>query len=44
MKQRLNFSINLTTGILTPPFEVFIVTTLLLIVIAAVVAVRSKIW
>jgi membrane protease YdiL (CAAX protease family) len=40
----MHFSINLTTGILVPPFEVFIVMTFLLIAIAAVVTVRSKMW
>jgi membrane protease YdiL (CAAX protease family) len=39
-----HFSINLTTGILAPPYEVFMVTTFLLIVIAAVVTVRWKLW
>jgi membrane protease YdiL (CAAX protease family) len=40
----MHFSINLTTGILTPPFEVFMVTTFLLIVISAGVILRSKMW
>lgn len=40
----MHFSINLTTGVSTPPFEVFMVTTVLLIVISAVVVLRSKMW
>lgn len=40
----MHFSINLTTGILTPPFEVFMATTFLLTVISAEVILRSKMW
>lgn len=39
-----HFSINLTTGILAPPYEVFMATTFVLIAIVAVVTVRWKIW
>jgi membrane protease YdiL (CAAX protease family) len=39
-----HFSINLTTGMLAPPYEVFMVTTFVLIAIVAVVAVRWRMW
>jgi len=39
-----HFSINFTTGILAPPYEVFMVTTFLLIAIAAAVTIRWKMW
>lgn len=39
-----HFSINLTTGILAPPYEVFMVTTFVLIAIVAIVTVRWKMW
>jgi uncharacterized protein len=39
-----HFSINLTTGILAPPYEVFMVTTFVLILIVAVVTVHWKMW
>jgi membrane protease YdiL (CAAX protease family) len=40
----MHFSINLTTGILAPPFEVFAITTGLLILVTAVVVVRERMW
>lgn len=40
----MHFAVNLSTGILAPPFEVFMVTTFLLIAISAAVVVRSKMW
>ncbi len=39
-----HFSINLTTGILAPSYEVFMVTTFVLIALVAVVTVRWKMW
>ncbi len=40
----MHFSINLTTGIRAPPFEVFMGTTVLLIAMASAVVVRSKMY
>jgi membrane protease YdiL (CAAX protease family) len=40
----MHFSVNMTTGILTPPFEVFAVTTGLLILVTGVVVVHARMW
>lgn len=40
----MHFSVNLTTGILAPAFEVFMVTTFLLIAICALIIVRERMW
>lgn len=40
----MHFSINLTTGILAPPFEVFAITTGLLSLVVGAVVVRTRMW
>ncbi len=40
----IHFSINLTAGVLAPPFEVFMVTTFLLILVVIGVVVQSTMW
>lgn len=40
----MHFSVNMTTGLLRPAYEVFVITTFLLILIAGIITIRDRLW